>query len=588
MSPKTSRRFSDAAGALIVLVACAGVACTSPEAPQGSARRQVVEVRLSSGASGGMLTALAGADPAATHIMTVTGRLRELREDRQVAGILLKIDSARLSRADLQEVTAALGEFRKTGKQVIAYGLGPTNGSYTLACAADRIVVAPTSVVDLTGLTAGVMFYKDLMDKAGVRADFVRAGEYKSAVEPYTRTGMSDEHREMLTRLLDDFYAQMTAAIAVERGFSIQEVEDIIDGGPYTAHEALEAGLVDSLAYVDELDAYVDDVVGEDVDLVGREAVSGATGMSALVRMVREAAASDAVKQSPNDKIALIHMDGIITAGAPGGLGASGVVTASAVGTAIRHAAEDDTVKAIVLRINSPGGSALASDLIWRAVVQASKDKPVVASMGSVAASGGYYVAMAADRVLADPGTVTGSVGVFGGKFDFGGLYGKIGITREVITRGRNATIYADTGGFTDSERERVQSLINETYRDFVQKAADGRDMDFEAMEALARGQVWTGAEAFENGMIDQLGGLRRAFEVAKVQAGYPEDRQFELLELPSQPTFWDMFEEDEWSLARWAPGNALLVGIEGGVAAFRALARERTFALMPFELSFE
>jgi len=549
-----------------------------------SGLRQVVEVRLSSAGSGGMLAALTATERAATHVMRVTGRLRELRADRQVAGILLKIDSARLSRADLQEVSAAVTEFRETGKQVIAYGLGPTNGSYTLACAADRIVVAPTAIVDLVGLAAGVMFYKELMDKAGVRADFVRAGAYKSAVEPYTRTGMSDQHREMLGRLLDDLYTQMTDAISRGRGFTVEQVADIVDRGPYAAHEALDAGLVDALAYVDELDAYLDELLGEDVDLVRRRAPRDTSGMGAFVRMIRDAAASDAVKQSPNDKIALVHLDGIITAGAPTGLGSGGIVTASAVGAAIREAADDDTVKAIVLRINSPGGSALASDLIWRAVVQAAEVKPVVASMGSVAASGGYYVAMAADRVLADPGTVTGSVGVFGGKFDFEGLYGKIGVRREVLARGRNATIYANTGGFSDSERERVRSLIDETYRDFVQKAADGRDMEFAEMEALARGQVWTGAEAVENGMVDQLGGLRAAFEVAKVQAGYPADRQFELLELPSVPNFWDMFEDDEWSLARWAAGGALL----DGVAAWRSLARERTFALMPFELSFE
>jgi len=412
----------------------------------------------------------------------------------------------------------------------------------------------------------------------------VRAGAYKSAVEPYTRTGMSDQHREMLGRLLDDLYTQMTDAISRGRGFTVEQVADIVDRGPYAAHEALDAGLVDALAYVDELDAYLDELLGEDVDLVRRRAPRDTSGMGAFVRMIRDAAASDAVKQSPNDKIALVHLDGIITAGAPTGLGSGGIVTASAVGAAIREAADDDTVKAIVLRINSPGGSALASDLIWRAVVQAAEVKPVVASMGSVAASGGYYVAMAADRVLADPGTVTGSVGVFGGKFDFEGLYGKIGVRREVLARGRNATIYANTGGFSDSERERVRSLIDETYRDFVQKAADGRDMEFAEMEALARGQVWTGAEAVENGMVDQLGGLRAAFEVAKVQAGYPADRQFELLELPSVPNFWDMFEDDEWSLARWAAGGALL----DGVAAWRSLARERTFALMPFELSFE
>jgi protease-4 len=277
-------------------------------------------------------------------------------------------------------------------------------------------------------------------------------------------------------------------------------------------------------------------------------------------------------------------VDGIIATGSGGGFASAGIASSGAASRAVRRAADDATVKAIVLRVNSPGGSALASDIIWRAVVEAAEVKPVVASMGSVAASGGYYVAMGADHILAEPGSVTGSVGVFGGKFDLGGLYAKIGVRREVITRGRNATIYGDVGGFTDTERERVGAIIDEIYRDFVSKAATSRDMSYEDMEALARGQVWTGGEAESHGLIDELGGLRQAFAAAKVHAGYSEDRQFELLELPREPSLWDMLDTDGWSWASRLPGAAYLAHLD----AWRALADERAIALIPFDVSFQ
>lgn len=581
MKQKTNRPFSSVVWAVAALAVALG--CGASDTGLATGTRRVVELRVSPGGAS-MFAPFAPQERAAARILAITREVADLRDDDAVAGILLRADTAGLTRSDIQEITTALGSFRQSGKYVLAYALGPGNAGYTLACAADRIVVPPTAVVDLTGLTAGVMFYKELLDKVGVRADFVRAGEYKSAVEPYTRSDMSAPHREMVERLLDDLYRQMTTAIVNGRGFSLDVAGDIIDGGPYTAREALAAGLVDDLAYEDELGELLDSLVGEDVQLTRAPAAdSHSGGMTAFMRALQDAAGGRAVRASPNDKIALVHVDGVITTGRAAGFVSSGVASSGLVSRAIREAAEDATVKAIVLRVNSPGGSALASDIIWRAVVEAAKAKPVIASMGSVAASGGYYVAMGADHILADPGTVTGSVGVFGGKLDLGGLYDKIGVRREVVTRGRNANIYGDVGGFTDSERERVRAIIDGIYADFVTKAAQGRGMEFDDMDALARGQVWTGVEAERNGMIDEVGGLRRAFAVAKIHAGYSDDREFELLELPTMPSIWDRLGGDEWSLAAWALGGRHAVRVD----AWRALAGERAFALMPFELSF-
>ncbi|MBT5534456.1 hypothetical protein HOK31_15425, partial [Candidatus Poribacteria bacterium] len=345
MKRKTSPRFSRVARAIAVALSVIGIGCGAPEVAENVGLRRVVELRVSHDGPSGLLPGLGSRERAAARILAVTRRVTDLREDATVAGILLRADGGGMTRADVQEITTALEQFRQSGKQVVAYALGLGNASYTLACAADRIVVPPTAVVDVIGLTASVMFYKDLMDKVGVRADFIRAGEYKSAVEPYTRADMSPEHREMLDRLLDDLYAQMTSAIATGRGVSVAEASDIIDGGPYTATEAHDAGLVDALAYEDELDDFLDTLVGEDVELVqtSRPSPSSQGGMGALVSLLQDATRVDAVAHSPNDKIALVHVDGIITTGRGGGLASAGVASSGAVSRAVRRAAEDTT-----------------------------------------------------------------------------------------------------------------------------------------------------------------------------------------------------------------------------------------------------
>ena len=299
----------------------------------------------------------------------------------------------------------------------------------------------PSGMLDLTGLSASVMFYKDLMEKIGVKAEFVRAGNFKTAVEPYTRNDMSDEARAMTERMLDSLFEQMTGEVAAGRGISIQKAERLIDSGPYTAKEALDAGLIDALRYPDELDEAVDKAAGKDVAYTRAKRTSQPSNPESLLfgeLMKGLFGGGGSSSGSGSDKLALIHAEGIIApdqAASPFLLGS--VVTSSDMVAALDRARRDSTVKAIVIRINSPGGSALASDLIWRAVRRASEKKPVVVSMGDVAASGGYYIAMGADHIVANPGTLTGGIGVFGGKMDLGGLYEKIGVHKQVIQRGK-------------------------------------------------------------------------------------------------------------------------------------------------------
>jgi len=432
-----------------------------------------------------------------------------------------------------------------------------------------------------------VLFYAGLLRTIGVEVDYVREGSYKSAVEPYTRTEMSPELERTMKRLLDDLYDQMVVRIAAGRDMTPSHVRDLIDGGPYSAREAAENGLVDALVYEDELEAWLDEALGADV-VFERATEPRDAGKYAGVRRIFElwqrSFRTRARSGSPREKIALIRVDGmIVTGGSEDPYRQGDFITAGAITYALATAAEDETVKAIVLRVDSPGGSALASDVIWRAVIQARLEKPVIASMGGVAASGGYYVAMAADHILADEGTLTGSIGVFGAKFNLGGLYDKVGIRKQILTRGRNAALYDEAHGFTPSERERVSGLIRQIYEDFVSKAADARDMTVDELDAVAQGQVWTGREALAHGLIDGVGGLKRAFAVAKVRAGYPPDMTFELLELPEVPSLLDLILRDGFSSLLSANSGLALTTEREWFMPLVALSRERAFAMLPY-----
>jgi protease-4 len=544
---------------------------------------KVLDVRLGAERSVALPVPFAGFATPSPSLVRLLGTLKRAREDKSVRGVLLRVGGMPFPRAVAQEMAAEIAELRKAGKKTVAVADAYTTDEYALAAACDRVLCSPGGSVDLLGLTAEVYFYKDLFDKLGIEADIVRVGEYKSAVEPYTRNALSPEAKAMLERVLDVLYEQLIATIASGRRRAPEQVRAWIDGGPFAASDALKAGLLDRLLYADELDAYLDELVGEDVRLVDaseRPSRSRYEGFPGFLRLWAELSAKGRRPRSHRDKIALIHVDGMIVSGHVSDPFGGGYASSGAVVEALNDAATDATVKAIVLRVESPGGSALAADLIWRSVRQATRKKPVVVSMGGLAASGGYYVAAAGDYILAEPATLTGSIGVFGGKFSFGGLYSKIGVRKEVLRRGRNAAFDDEREGYSDSERARATALVNDTYSRFVRLVADGRKMKPEAVEAVARGQVWTGAQAARNGLVDELGGLRRAFEVAKERAGYPKEALFDLLELPEPASFLDLIVSDDDSGA--SVGERLRVGL---YEAFEPLGRERVFALSPFRV---
>ena len=479
-------------------------------------------------------------------------KLDTLKTDDEIAGIIFKIDSVSVGWATLQEIRNKLHEFREAEKETIGYLESGGNAEYLLAAAMERVVLMPTGSLNLTGLRAEVLFYKGLLDKLDIEADMLAMGKYKSGVEPYMRDGMSDAFRESMTALLDDLYAQLLAHIAENRdGITAEGVSDLVNRGPFTAEEAQQEKLVDTLQYYDELlDALKTASPDEDVQVVKPDYerkrkvpdMNSFAGLMQLLSMLNPP--QRARTSTAENQIALIYANGPILPDIDSFFASMPVITPETLKEAFVKARTDDSVRAVVLRIDSPGGSALASDLIWREVMLTQRKKPVVVSMGDVAASGGYYIAMAAGTIVAHPSTLTGSIGVFGGKLNMKGFYNKIGLTKEIIAHGQNATLYSDYSGFTPTERERVEKMMKTVYKDFVNKAATGRSKSFDDIDEIAQGRVWTGKQAKALGLVDELGGLDTALSIAKEQAGFAADDKVNLIVLPRQKPFLEELME--------------------------------------------
>ena len=532
----------------------------------------------------------------------VLGRLDKAAKDDGVTGVVLKIDGPSIGRGKLNEFRQAISRVRAKGKKVVAYLDSAGSGDYLVAAGCDEVVMPESGVLMLLGVRSEVSFYKNLFDFLGVKAEMLRVGEYKSAAEPYSRTEMSKEFREELEQVLGDFYDQMVEQVATGRGLTAEKVKAAIDNGPHTANAAKELGLITRVAYEDELTGILKgDKADTTIKLAkryGKKKIdtdfSGFTGMMKMMEMLM--GLEPKARASKNPKIAVIHASGMIMPGASSSdfLGDSTLGSDTLV-KAIEKASSDATVKAIVLRVDSPGGSALASDLIWRALEKV--EKPIVASMGDVAGSGGYYIAMGADTIFAEPGTITGSIGVVGGKIALDGLYNKIGITTSVVARGKNSGINSTTIGFTDSERAAMTKLLLDIYKQFTEKAAKGRKMEYAKLEKLARGRIYSGATALKLGLIDKIGTLEDAVEHAKQLAKLGPDDKVERLILP-KPTsplesLFGPLNPDEQTrvLADSALFNAInaispdLADDLRNAWQINRLARESRLMLMPFTI---
>jgi protease-4 len=490
--------------------------------------------------------------------------IRKAKVDRRIRTLLLRIGYLECDWAKASEIRDCVLDFRKSGKPAYAYieEAPEFDKEYYLATACDRIILHPLGWLGVNGVGGWVPFIKEGLDKLGVEAEVEQVEEFKTAYNMFTEKKLTPAHRTMMDAIYDSVFSEYVRVVAEARKKTEADIKTIVDTGLYQGQAALDAGLVDELLYEDELSSLLQ--------------IGG--------NQLRRAILSEYSRISPTSlgvetgrKVALIYAMGPIMSG-EGGYQTIGGRTLS---RWIRRAREDRSVAAIVLRVDSPGGSAVASDVIWREISLAKKEKPVVVSMSDLAGSGGYWISMAAHKIVAHPQTLTGSIGVLAGKFNLVGLYEKLGITAEKITRGRRADMFSTFRPLTPEERRFLKEQIFWTYDRFLGKVAEGRNLTKEVVNEIGRGRVWTGKQAREIKLVDELGGLDRALEMAKTLAGIPAQEDVRLVVWPKRTSIFNLVFGRTEAKVR-LPGSA---GIDKIIPTLRVLEKENPWALMPFWL---
>jgi protease-4 len=467
-------------------------------------------------------------------LLTLLKAIEEAAEDDRIKALEIRFDGLRAGWAKAQELRWAIDGFRESGKPVYAYLNNSGMLDYYVASVADDLRSAPESVLDVKGLRAEVMFYKDFFDKLGVDVEMERIGRFKSGAEPYSRAEMSDEFREVLDVMLDQYMDQFLDGVAERRGYTPDELRTLLDEGPFLPNRAAEVGLIDGTAYPDQLN----DLMSEELELDELNKIS-----------LREYVAAGAVtlEESSSNRVAVLYGVGTILRTNGGLFGGDRVLASDAFNRTVRQLREDDSIDAVILRIDSPGGDAIASDEMWRELNLLAEEKPIIVSMSDVAASGGYYMAMIEDApILAYPGTVTGSIGVYFGKLNLRGLYDKVGLKKEIVSRGRFAAIDSDYLPLGEAGRAKLREGIEHVYQGFVTKVADARGEDYDAIHEVAQGRVWLGTDALENGLIDELGGFNRAIELAKEKADINESDDVSLVIYPATKNLLEVLLEGQ------------------------------------------
>ena len=457
-------------------------------------------------------------------------QFKKAKVDKRIKAVLLDVDLSGIGWGKAEEIRDAIADFRTSGKPVYAYIELGLNKEYYIATACDKIIVPPPGELFINGLAADVMFFRGSLDKLGIYPDIYQIGKYKSAGDMFTQKEMTDAHREYINSMLDDLFNHYINGIAQGRRKSPEEVRALIDNAPYNAEQAKNAGLIDEALYKDQVELQLKKLLGH------KENEPLITTRNADYRDV----SPESLGLNKGERIAVIYASGEIGSGSsqnsPSGDQSIGSDT---VAKALNDAAADKTIKAIVLRVDSPGGSGLASDIIWRAVEMANQKKPVVVSMSDVAASGGYYISASAAKIIAQPSTITGSIGVVAGKPVMRGFYDWLGISNEYVLRGKTAGMFRETEKFSDEERVKFEEWIKTTYyRDFIPKVAKGRNKDVQFIDSVGQGRVWTGQQAKDRGLVDEFGGLDKAIDVAKELAKIPADKGVERVILPYPTTF--------------------------------------------------
>ena len=451
------------------------------------------------------------------------------KEDNKIKGISINSNYIMAGIAQVQALRRALDDFKDSGKFIYAYGDFYAQKDYYLASIADSVFINPVGIMDFKGLSAEVLYYKDLQEKTGVKMEVVRHGKYKSAVEPFLDNEMSEENRTQISELINSVWISLIDEISTSRGISTSDINTIADTlGARNPEYAVRSGLIDGILYYDQFEERLKEASGTDLD-----------DDQNYISLTDYITVSNGKKlRRGDDKIAVIYAQGEILYGE----GDQNYIGQGMIVRAIKKAKESDNVKAIVFRVNSPGGNALTADIIWRELMLAKEEKPLVISLGNVAASGGYYLAVAGDKIIGEPTSITGSIGVFGTIPNIKGLADNIGINAEQVGTNKNSVDYSVFEPMSDDFRSQIEEGIENTYNVFLDRVAQGRNMSTQEVDELAQGRVWSGVDALERGLIDQLGGLDDAIEEAAILAELDE---YGIRKYPRYKSNFERFMED-------------------------------------------
>ncbi len=515
-------------------------------------------------------------------VENVWSMLRRAAADSRVKAVVFEPEGASVGWATMQEIRADLENFRKSGKPLVAFLKSPTLRDYYMATAASKIYMPPSDMLNLKGIGFQMIYFKNTLDKLGVQVDVEHAGAYKDYGDQFTRASMSPETREVMNSLADGLYGDLIDTIVKGRGKDAGAVRSIIDQGPFLAKQAKESGLVDDLRYEDE-------VFGELKTTLHQSELKKASEKD--YARVTDASAGMGGSGANSAQIAFVVGEGTIARGDDSD--ASGLES-GAFDRMLEKIENDSSVKAAIVRINSPGGEVVASDDMWRAMNRLKAKKPMVISMGDEAASGGYYMAMTGSPIVAYPGTITGSIGVVFGKPNLHGLYDKLGVTKDTVSRGKYAMIDSDYSSLTPDERAKLKQGIDATYDDFLDKVSKARNKPVSDVEPVAQGRVWLGNQAKDKGLVDDMGGIDAAVQKAREMAKIPASSHVNLVLYPAKKSLLDYIMQAAGS----DDGSDALAALAGraGLEPVRAALRDSRLRvwmhggmmrMMPFSFEF-
>ena len=461
-------------------------------------------------------------------VMDAWRGLHAAAADSRIKAVILQTGRIGAGWGKLQELREGLQAFKKSGKPVVAIMRSPKSREYYLATVADHIYMTPEDLFDVKGLRAEVMFLKNALGKIGVAVEIEHRGKYKDAGDMFSQTSITPESREVIDSMLDGVYSQLLKTYSESRNKSLEEMRTLIDHGPYTARQAASKGLIDAIRYDDQVQGELKDRLKQ-----------GALKRVSFYDYIRSLAPARGAKK----RIAYVVGEGAIARGqGTDAMGTDEGFTSGAFIRMLRRVSGDNSIGGVILRVDSPGGDAVASDEMLREIRLLSKKKPTVISFSDYAASGGYYISMTGDPIVSYPNTITGSVGVIYGKVNLRGLYDKIGVNKEILIRGANAAIDSDYTPMTPEARAKLREGIDEIYREFVSRVAEGRKRKWEDIEPLAQGRAWLGTQAKQNGLIDELGGLDKAVELIRKRTGLNPQDGIELVPYPPKRTILDQY----------------------------------------------